>query len=343
MNDLQSIEQQLNALTSIAKSKISQANSVQELINCKVEFLGRNSYISNIMRDISNVNLEIKKIIGQNVNLIKNTLQTLIDDKTLELEHIELTKRLKSETIDLTIPHLRNFEGSIHPITHTMNEIIKIFARYGFDVKYGPSIETQWYNFTALNIPKDHPARQMHDTFYLQNEYVLRTHTSPIQIRAMENGNPPFSFIAPGRTYRSDSDATHTPMFHQIEGLVVDKNVNMGHLKHIIFEFIKAFFGQNNCQIRFRPSFFPFTEPSAEVDILIFGQKKWLEVMGCGMVHPNVLKNVGIDPGIYSGFAFGLGVERFAMLKYEIKDLREFFESDIRWLSHYSCHPLETF
>jgi phenylalanyl-tRNA synthetase alpha chain len=217
-----------------------------------------------------------------------------------------------------------------------MAELLEIFVRLGCEVKEGNSIEDDWHNFTALNFPEHHPARQMHDTFYLQDDSLLRTHTSTVQIRSMISGKPPFRFVAPGRTYRSDSDMTHTPMFHQIEALVIDKDLHMGHLKHFVTEFIHQFFERDDMEVRLRPSFFPFTEPSAEVDIRMNSEGKWLEVLGCGMVHPNVLRNCNIDPEEYQGFALGMGVERFAMLKYGIEDLRQFFEGDKRWLDHYS-------
>jgi phenylalanyl-tRNA synthetase alpha chain len=297
------------------------------------------------MKKLGQLDGEERKNFGLAINKVKEQIQELLSKRYSILEKEELNKRFYQEKLDLTIPARPYKQGSIHPITQCLDELIQIFAQLGFTIKYGPNIESDWYNFTALNIDENHPARQMHDTFYLQgqkdNNVLLRTHTSPIQIRTMQSEKPPFRFIAPGRTYRSDSDMTHTPMFHQIEGLVIDKDIHMGHLKYVINDLISSFFEQSDIEVQFRPSFFPFTEPSAEVDIRIQGNNKWLEVLGCGMVHPNVLRNVGIDPNEYQGFAFGLGIERFAMLKYGIKDLRQFFEGDMRWLKHYGFSPFD--
>jgi phenylalanyl-tRNA synthetase alpha chain len=278
----------------------------------------------------------MRKSLGEELNLVKQEIVKILAVKQAILEDKKLEQTFITQKLDLTVPSRPKKSGSIHPITQCMDELMSVFAQFGFSLKTGPSIETDWYNFTALNIDEDHPARQMHDTFYLQNGEVLRTHTSPIQIRTMQDAPPPYRFIAPGRTYRSDSDMTHTPMFHQIEGLAIDKDINMGHLKYVISELIRSFFESPNIEVRFRPSFFPFTEPSLEVDIRRNYLGKWLEVLGCGMVHPSVLKNVDINPDEYQGFAFGLGVERFAMLKYGIKDLRQFYEGDLRWLKHYN-------
>jgi len=266
----------------------------------------------------------------------------------------DLDKRLMSEQIDVTLPAAHEETGYVHPISQTIDEIVGIFGEMGFTVAEGPDIEDDWHNFTALNIPLDHPARQEHDTFYMPGEdgkrKVLRTHTSPVQIRTMTDQEPPIRIIVPGRTYRSDYDATHSPMFHQVEGLVIDKTSHMGHLKGCLIEFCRAFFEVDDLPVRFRPSYFPFTEPSAEVDIgctreggefKIGHGDDWLEILGSGMVNPNVLSNCGIDPNEYQGFAFGLGVERVAMLKYGIPDLRTFFESDLRWLRHYGFRSLE--
>ncbi|XVN42925.1 MAG: phenylalanine--tRNA ligase subunit alpha [Candidatus Rickettsia vulgarisii] len=335
----------MNILSEILKSaevKIESSKNIQELQQVKVEFLGKQSLINQEMRKLAGLDQEQRKQFGEEINGIKSQISALLETKQLLLEKLELEKRFAEEKTDLTIPARNYKQGSIHPITQATEELIQVFSKFGLTVKTGPSIENDWYNFTALNIDENHPARQMHDTFYLKGKdskghnLLLRTHTSPIQIRVMENNNSPFRIIAPGRTYRSDYDMTHTPMFHQIEGLIIDKNINMGHLKYVIIEFIREFFEQSNIEVRFRPSFFPFTEPSAEVDIKMKGSDKWLEVLGCGMVHPNVLKNVGIDNEKYQGFAFGLGIERFAMLKYGIKDLRQFFEGDVRWLKHYN-------
>ena len=291
---------------------------------------------------------------GAKINEIKNQITNLIDLKKKELEEKFLNEKIENESLDITLPIREQKQGKVHPISQVIEEVTAIFGDMGFVLVEGPDIENDYNNFTALNIPEEHPARQMHDTFYLPDhgneKVVLRTHTSPVQIRVMKSGKPPYRVIIPGRTYRSDSDMTHSPMFHQIEGLYIDKNINMGHLKFCVTEFLKAFFNIANLPVRFRPSFFPFTEPSAEVDIgckkgggeLKIGEgSDWLEIMGCGMVHPNVLKNCGIDPEEYSGFAFGMGVERIAMLKYGIPDLRTFFESDIRWLKHYGFSAID--
>ncbi|MFP3018409.1 MAG: phenylalanine--tRNA ligase subunit alpha [Candidatus Tisiphia sp.] len=331
----------LNQILKSAQSRIESTQALSKLQQIRVEFLGKQSLLNQEMRKLGSLEQNDRKKLGEAVNLLKEQISNLLEAKQAALEEIELNKRFAEEKTDLTIPTRQYKKGSIHPITQATEELIQIFAKFGLTIEYGSTIENDWYNFTALNFYEDHPARQMHDTFYLkakeaEHPLLLRTHTSPIQIRTMQNGKPPFRFIAPGRTYRSDSDMTHTPIFHQIEGLVIDENINMGHLKYVITEFIKDFFEQTNIDIRFRPSFFPFTEPSAEVDIKMQGSNKWLEVLGCGMVHPNVLKNVNIDSDLYQGFAFGLGVERFAMLKYGIKDLRQFFEGDIRWLKHYN-------
>ncbi|MGC0371397.1 MAG: hypothetical protein DGJ47_000086 [Rickettsiaceae bacterium] len=325
--------------------KLQTINHLQDLQNAKSEFLGKSSLINKEMSKLGKAPPEDRKKLGAEINQVKQEIQNLLNEKEAVIQETELNKKFTSEKIDLTTPARPRPKGSIHPITQCMDELIQVFSKYGFDIKDGPSIEDDWYNFTALNIDENHPARQMHDTFYLNKtddkNRLLRTHTSPIQIRTMQNEKPPYRFIAPGRTYRCDSDMTHTPMFHQIEGMVIDKNIHMGHLKYVIIDFIKSFFEQPNIEIQFRPSFFPFTEPSAEVDIRMSKDDKWLEVLGCGMVHPKILENVGVDPSKYQGFAFGLGVERFAMLKYGIKDLRQFFEGDLRWAKHYNFENLD--
>lgn len=331
----------LNQILESAQSSIEATQTLSGLQQIRVEFLGKKSLLTQEMKKLGDLEPNDRKKLGEIVNLLKEQISNLLQAKQTILEEFELNKQFAEEKTDLTIPARQHKKGSIHPITQATEELIQVFAKFGLTIKDGPNIENDWYNFTALNFYEDHPARQMHDTFYLKakegaDPLLLRTHTSTIQIRTMQNDKPPFRFIAPGRTYRSDSDMTHTPMFHQIDGLVLDENINMGHLKYLITEFIKDFFEQTNIEIRFRPSFFPFTEPSAEVDIKMPDSNKWLEVLGCGMVHPNVLKNVNVDSDHYQGFAFGLGVERFAMLKYGIKDLRQFFEGDIRWLKHYN-------
>lgn len=336
----------LDLILKSAFEKTSSASSLIELKELKSEFLGKSSKIAQEMKKLSSYSNEEKKKLGKEINKIKQEIQDYLKSKEDIIIKKEMNDKLSSEELDLTIPERKKIIGSIHPITQSMEELIQIFSKYGFSIKDGPDIESDWHNFTALNIDKNHPARQMHDTFYLNSSIdnepkVLRTHTSPIQVRTMQSESPPYRFIAPGRTYRSDSDMTHTPMFHQIEGMVIDKDIHMGHLKYVIIDFIREFFEKSDIEIKFRPSFFPFTEPSAEVDIKMNGSDHWLEVLGCGMVHPNVLKNVSIDPEEYQGFAFGLGIERFAMLKYGIKDLRQFFDSDMRWIDHYSFEAFD--
>ena len=319
-----------------ADQKIKIANTLASLEEVRIEFLGKQGSLTQEMKKLGHLAPEIRKSVGEELNIVKQQIVKLIAEKQTNLEEKELEQKFIEQKLDLTITARPKRAGSIHPITQCMDELISVFAQFGFCLKTGPSIETEWYNFTSLNIDENHPARQMHDTFYLENGEVLRTHTSPIQIRTMQEEKPFHRFIAPGRTYRSDSDMTHTPMFHQIEGLAIDKDIHMGHLKYVISEFIRNYFESPNMEVRFRPSFFPFTEPSLEVDIRRNNTSSWLEVLGCGMVHPNVLTNVNMDPNQYQGFAFGLGVERFAMLKYGIKDLRQFYEGDLRWLKHYS-------
>lgn len=356
-----------NRLRSEALSVIQKSGSTSALEEQRVAWLGKKGKITEALKTLGQADPEQRKTLGAQLNLVKDDIAQAIEAKKAELAAAEMNARLKTETLDVTLPALPDPQGKIHPVTQVIEEITAIFAEMGFSVSVGPDIEDEHHNFTALNIPEHHPARAMHDTFYLGGQwsvasdqkdkdkntdhrspatghYLLRTHTSPVQIRTMKNGAPPFRFIAPGATYRCDSDITHTPMFHQVEGFVIDKNIHMGHLKGCIIEFLKAFFQLDDVPVRFRPSFFPFTEPSAEVDIgcrrsreeiKIGAGNDWLEIMGCGMVHPNVLKNCNLNPGEWQGFAFGMGVERLAMLKYGIPDLRTFFESDVRWLKHY--------
>ena len=293
--------------------------------------------------------------LGQALNRLKDEIAGAIDARRSTLEDAALKVRLQSEGVDVTLPVRPERAGCLHPISQTIDEIVAIFGEMGFAVAEGPDIEDDFHNFTALNIPPEHPARQMHDTFYFPeradgSRMLLRTHTSPVQIRTMQNSKPPLRIIVPGRTYRCDSDMTHTPMFHQVEGLVVDETSHMGHLKGCLIHFCRAFFGVDDLPVRFRPSFFPFTEPSAEVDIgcsraggelRIGAGDDWLEILGCGMVHARVLEHCGIDSTRFQGFAFGMGIERIAMLKYGIPDLRTFFEADLRWLRHYGFMPLE--
>ena len=335
----------LSSIALSAINKISLCSKLSELEEIRLEFLGKSGVISLEMRKLASLQDAEKKKFGEEINKAKSEIENLLLSKKKELSEKELNEKLEKEKIDVTLPARKSKQGSIHPISQARLELVEIFTKLGFEIKEGPNIETDWFNFTALNIDENHPARQMHDTFYMpsknESEMVLRTHTSPVQIRAMKAGKPPFRFIAPGRTYRSDYDQTHSPMFHQIEILAVDKDLNFQHLKYVIHEFINIFFEGQNPQIRFRPSFFPFTTPSAEVDISFDG-KKWLEILGCGMIHPEVLRNSDVDPNEYQGFAAGLGIERMAMLKYGIDDLRQFFESDLRWLKHYgfSSHDI---
>jgi len=350
----------LEQLTQNAEAEISSANTVDAIEAIRVNYLGKSGSITSQLKTLGTLPAEERKTFGAKVNEIKNAVTDLISAKKEQLESAALNVKLAKEYIDVTIPTATEKQGSIHPISQVIEEITEIFARLGFTVAEGPEIEDDHRNFTALNIPENHPARQMHDTFYIKSDdkdkkYVLRTHTSPVQIRTMEEYKktgklPPIKIIAPGRTFRCDSDQTHSPMFHQVEGLYIDKEVNMGMLKGCLQEFVETFFGVENLNMRFRASFFPFTEPSAEVDIGCSrknGQIKigegtdWLEVLGCGMVHPNVLKMAGIDPTEYRGFAFGMGIERLAMLKYGINDLRQFFESDSRFLKHYSFGSID--
>jgi phenylalanyl-tRNA synthetase alpha chain len=307
------------------------------------------------MKQLGSLEPDKRREVGQILNSLQKNIIESIDNKKSSLEETYLNEKLKNESLDITLPTRPENVGRIHPLSKTMDEVISIFAQMGFTVAEGPDIESDFYNFTALNIPQEHPARQEHDTFYFNEDEkgerkVLRTHTSPVQIRTMEKLKPPLRVIVPGRTYRSDHDATHSPMFHQCEGLVIGDNLNMSHLKGCLIDFCRIFFGVDDLPVRFRPSYFPFTEPSAEVDIgcsrksgeLIIGEgDEWLEILGSGMVNPRVLQNCGLDPNEHQGFAFGMGLERVAMLKYGIPDLRPFFDSDLRWMKHYGFFPFE--
>ncbi|MDX2049893.1 MAG: phenylalanine--tRNA ligase subunit alpha [Rickettsiaceae bacterium] len=322
--------------------KINNSNSSVELENIRIEFTGKKGVISEEMRKMATMTIEDKKEFGKIINDIRLKFEQELNRKKNELIEKEFEDLLSKEQVDITLASRPKSIGSVHPVMQARAEIIEIFAHLGFEVKEGPSIETDWNNFTALNIDENHPARQMHDTFYMKesDDLVLRTHTSPVQIRTMKSNNPPMKFIAPGRTYRSDFDQTHTPMFHQIELLEISKEATMAKLKSLIEYFISCFFENTGPEVRFRPSYFPFTTPSAEVDIRFKGGK-WLEILGCGMIHPKVLTNVGIDSNLHQGYAAGLGIERMAMLKYGIKDLRQFFDSDLRWLKHYNFSPFD--
>ncbi len=334
------------------KKKIGTTASKEDLQNLKTEFFGKNGQITNQFKNLGALPANEKKEFAFNLNKLKVSLTEQIEAKNQQIEIKEVNEKLKDEKIDITLPIRPYRQGKIHPVSQVIDEISSIFSEIGFSVAEGPDVETEYNNFTALNTPADHPARDMHDTFYLEKDkkILLRTHTSPVQIRTMLNEKPPFKIIVPGRTYRCDSDQTHAPMFHQLEGLHIDENITMSHLKGCLDYFIKEFFEVKNVKMRFRPSHFPFTEPSAEVDIgyriengkIIIGEgNKWLEILGCGMVHPNVLKNVKIDIKKYQGFAFGIGIDRLAMLKYGINDLRAFFETDYRWLNHFGFDPLD--
>ena len=326
---------------------IENATSLIELEALRVAHLGKSGSITQRLKELGKMEPEVRKKEGFELNLARTFVADKIEERKTLIESAELDRRLATERVDLSLPARGTPRGSVHPVSQVMDELTEIFADLGFAVAEGPEIEDDWHNFTALNIPETHPARAMHDTFYVEGAgppRVLRTHTSPVQIRTMMNGKPPFRIIAPGRVYRSDSDATHTPMFHQIEGLVIDKGIHMGHLKWTLETFLKAFFERDDIVLRLRPSYFPFTEPSAEVDVgwsiekgrrVVGGSQGWMEVLGSGMVHPRVIANCGLDPAEWQGFAFGTGVDRLAMLKYGMDDLRAFFDGDLRWLKHY--------
>jgi len=333
-------------------SKLNQDIDLNQVNQFKTELFGKNGKISNEFKKMGSISADERKKFASDLNSIKDEIQNLISKKIQEIEVKEINSKIKNEKVDVTLPERTFNQGKIHPVSQVIDEISSIFSEIGFSVEEGPDVENEYNNFSALNTPDNHPARDMHDTFYLDKnkEFLLRTHTSPVQVRTMLKGKPPFKIIAPGRTYRSDSDQTHSPMFHQVEGLHIDKNLNMGHLKGCLNYFIKEFFEVNKIKMRFRPSHFPFTEPSAEVDIgyeikdskIVIGEgDKWLEILGCGMVHPNVLKNVKVDILKYQGYAFGIGIDRLAMLKYGINDLRDFFETDYRWLNHFGFDPLD--
>jgi len=334
---------------------VSNAADMAALEAVRIAALGKKGTLTELMKGLGAMNADERKIMGPVLNGAKDQLGAAITARAQELHRAALDVRLAQERIDVTLPVRPQTGGAIHPVSQVIDEVIAIFGDMGFSVAEGPDIESDFYNFTALNIPPEHPARQMHDTFYFNEKsdgerLLLRTHTSPVQIRTMEKSRPPLRIIAPGRTYRCDSDMTHTPMFHQVEGLVIDETAHMGHLKGCLIEFCKAFFEVEEVRMRFRPSHFPFTEPSAEVDIgcsrrggelRIGAGDDWLEILGCGMVHPKVLRHGGIDPEKYQGFAFGMGIDRLAMLKYGIPDLRDFFEADLRWLRHYGFAALD--
>lgn len=323
----------LTAIVQSALEAVAQVADINALEEVRVEYLGKKGSITELLKSLGAMDAEARKAAGAQINEAKQQVQDALNAKRDALQAAVLAQKLASEQIDVTLPGRSLEQGGLHPVTRTIRRIESFFGELGFEVKHGPEIEDDFHNFDALNIPEHHPARADHDTFYFNPKLMLRTQTSGVQIRTMETEQPPLRIISPGRVYRNDYDMTHTPMFHQVEGLMVDKNVSFTELKGILHDFLKNFF-EEDLQIRFRPSFFPFTEPSAEVDVM--GKNgKWLEVLGCGMVHPNVLRSVGIDPEVYSGFAFGMGVERLTMLRYGVTDLRSFFENDLRFLKQF--------
>jgi len=336
---------ELNAVVETALADVRNARDLAELEQVRVRLLGRKGELTAQLKALGNLPAEARAAAGQDINAAKDRFQEAYRDRREALEQEALAHRLAAERVDVTLPGVGIARGGVHPVNRTLDRIESLFRSMGFSVAEGPEIETEHYNFEALNIPEQHPARAMHDTFYVESGLLLRTHTSPVQIRAMERQTPPLHLIAPGRVYRCDSDLTHTPMFHQVEGLVVHENASFNELYGVLQDFLQAFFEQS-LPVRFRPSYFPFTEPSAEVDIQcvmcqgagcrVCKQTGWLEVLGCGMVHPAVFGHVGIDPERYTGYAFGMGVERLAMLRYGINDLRLFFENDLRFLRQFS-------
>ena len=336
------------------KKKIENCKTLQEVEVIRLEYLGKKGLIPSEMKLLSKLSIDQKKIKGQELNKLKTFIEDAVNDHKILIENKKLEEKLKNESVDVTLPHNEEVTGKIHPISQTIFSIIEIFGNLNYSVEAGPDIESDFNNFSALNIPPHHPAREMQDTFYVNNpkgeDNVLRTHTSPVQVRTMLKSKPPIKIIVPGRTYRSDSDSTHTPMFHQVEGLVVNKDATMADLKSTLIEFLKEFFEIDNLKYRFRPSYFPFTEPSAEMDVaytkknnvLKIGEgDDWLEILGCGMVNPKVLENCKIDSSVYQGFAFGMGIERMSMLKYGITDMRGLFDLNLNWLDHYGFSPLD--
>ncbi|WP_395619954.1 phenylalanine--tRNA ligase subunit alpha [Sphingorhabdus sp.] len=350
MSDIETLQTELIAA-------IDSADTLEALEVVRVSALGKQGSVSALLKTMGGMSPEERQSQGPIINGLRERITSALATKKVELETAELNRRLATERIDMTLPAPDAPRGTIHPVSQVMDELAEIFADMGFAVAEGPEIEDDWHNFTALNIPETHPARAMHDTFYFPDDMardgqkmVLRTHTSPVQIRTMTSQEPPIRIIAPGRVYRSDSDATHTPMFHQIEGLVIDKGIHLGHLKWTLETFLKAFFEREDVVLRLRPSYFPFTEPSVEVDVgysvingkrVIGGSEGWMEVLGSGMVHRKVIEACGLDPDVWQGFAFGTGVDRLAMLKYGMDDLRAFFDGDNRWLQHYGFNALD--
>ena len=330
--DLGTLKQTILDIQTRAKSDFDAVNNKSDLDDVYRSFLGKKGEVNILLKSLGSLPQDKRKEAGKKLNQLKSALDSAYTQRTEDISDQVNQEKLNKEKIDFTLPGFEGFQGSIHPVTQTIKDICNFFERMGFDVESGPEAEIDYYNFEALNVPDDHPAKDMHDTFYLNNKGLLRTHTSPVQIRTMEKAQAPHRIICPGKVYRKDSDLTHTPMFHQIEGLVVEEGASFSQLKGLLNDFLEDFFGEE-VELRFRPSYFPFTEPSAEADIR--WKENWLEVLGCGMVHPNVLKGVGVDTKKYSGFAFGLGVERMAMLKYDIPDLRAFFDNDIRFLNQF--------
>ncbi len=336
----------LETLLNQSLTNIATASNISALEQLRVSLLGKKGEITQQLKQLGGLPPEERKAFGESINRVKDALQNAISEREQYLKEYELNLKLAAESEDITKPGRTSFKGGLHPVTQTLQRIEQLFAQIGFTVAEGPEVENDYHNFEALNIPQSHPARAMHDTFYFSEHLLLRTHTSPVQIRVMENQKPPIRIIAPGRVYRCDLDATHSPMFHQVEGLWVDKEVSFTHLKGILIDFLHRFFERDDLSVRFRASYFPFTEPSAEADIqcVICGgcgckvckNTGWLEVLGCGMVHPNVFKSVDIDNEIYTGYAFGMGVERLAMLRYQVNDLRLFFENDLRFLRQFN-------
>jgi len=351
LNDLSQLEAELSAA-------IASAPDEAALETVRVGALGKKGSVSELLKSLGSMSPEQRQVKGPAINGLKTRVTDALSSRKAELKDAAVTARLAAETVDVTLP-VRSSpaeRGRIHPISQVIDEIAAIFGDLGFSIAEGPDVETDYYNFTALNFPEGHPAREMHDTFFFNPDEngerkLLRTHTSPVQIRTMEAQQPPIRIVIPGKTYRQDSDATHSPMFHQVEGLVIDKTANVANMKWVLEEFCKAFFEVPQVKMRFRPSFFPFTEPSLEVDIqcdrsrpgeVRFGEgNDWMEILGCGMVHPNVLRAGGLDPDEYQGFAWGMGIDRIAMLKYGMPDLRAFFDADVRWLQHYGFRPLD--
>ncbi|MGV0816834.1 phenylalanine--tRNA ligase subunit alpha [Martelella sp. AMO21009] len=347
----------LDDLKTKLMDEIAAASDEAAIETVRVNAIGKKGSVSELLKTLGKMDPEERKTRGAAINALKTEVSDAISARKAELKDAAIAARLAAETVDVSLPvrPSPSLSGRIHPVSQVIDEITAIFGDMGFSIAEGPEIETDYYNFTALNFPEGHPAREMHDTFFFNPDEngerkVLRTHTSPVQIRSMESQEPPIRIVAPGKTYRQDSDATHSPMFHQLEGLVIDKTTHVGHLRWTLEEFCKAFFEVDSVTMRFRPSFFPFTEPSFEVDIqcdrsgdqVKFGTgTDWMEILGCGMVHPNVLRHCGLDPDVYQGFAWGMGLDRIAMLKYGMPDLRDFFAADERWTSHYGFRPLD--